>query len=403
MTYSLCGLSGASVRTALLVAIFFLAACGGGGGGSGGGSPDPGSDYDLTDVVTNMSGIMSSHYAALGLSVSSMKTAIDDYCSALGAADEQTKRQTAQTEFTAAMSQLQRSLMHSVGPALVQERMVQLYSWPLASSCQIDVKLSDNNTALNNAANKRGLDALEYLLFTPPDGDHSCPSNVVAAQPELTTFNAMSATDKQALRCAFMQPVAADAASSATLLADAWDVNQGNYATTLTGSGNLVATLNSITDAMFYFEKVVKENKLDAPLGGGVTNTIPSCGAGAPCPEDVESPNARLSKENLLANMLSFQNLYHGGNPNGSDKGLDDWLIARDAATLAIDFGDKVQSVIDGLHALNGSLYDEIDNNITVVNALLLGPVQDVSQALRFDVIPALGINLPPGSESDTD
>jgi hypothetical protein len=155
---------------------------------------------------------------------------------------------------------------------------------------------------------------------------------------------------------------------------------------------------------MFYFEEVVKENKLDAPLGGGITNTTPSCGAGQPCPQDVESPHARISKENLIANMLSFQTLYYGGEVGDSAaKGFDDWLQAKDKTVLSKNFGDDIQAVIDGLKGIDGALFDAVNNDIDSINALVQGPLQDVSKALRFEVMPALGLSLPKGSESDTD
>ncbi|HBR96364.1 MAG TPA: hypothetical protein DD979_03170, partial [Gammaproteobacteria bacterium] len=154
----------------------------------------------------------------------------------------------------------------------------------------------------------------------------------------------------------------------------------------------------------FYFEKTLKENKLDQPLGGTATNTLPTCGAGQPCPQDVEAPHARISKENLRANVVAFQALYLGGDAADAEaQGFDDWLVAVGEETLATNFAQDIQAVIDAIDGIEGSLYDAIENDIASVNALLLGPVQDVSQPLRANILQALGLQLPKGSESDTD
>jgi len=398
----------------ILVALLLtaLAACGGSGDGdsqaneNGGQSGNSGgSGFDEKALLLNSAKIMQGGYAKLGQSMPTLTGGINDYCSALGGVEEQAKRDVAQVAFKEAMNDLQHSLLHGIGPALDEDRMLQLYSWPLTSPCQIDLKLASNQPELNNAVNKRGMDTLEYLLFIEPAANHSCPSDVTPVPADLLdNFNALNAADKQARRCAFMINVAADAANSAVVLADAWDAEKGNYAAGLIGTENTKEALNQVTDAMFYFEEVVKENKLDAPLGGGITNTTPSCGAGQPCSQDVESPHARTSKENLIANMLAFQTLYHGGDVGDSAaKGFDDWLEAEGKATLAKDFGGDVQAVITGLKGINGTLFDAVSNNIEPLNALVLGPLQDVSKSLRFNLMPALGLRLPAGSESDTD
>lgn len=378
-----------------------LVACGGSGdttSSDDSDEPDEGgsSNFDQKGLISNVADIMTAGFSQLDQSAAALVTRVDTYCGALGTAEEQAGRDAAQAAFKVMMNDLQHSLLHSVGPALDQDRMLQLYSWPLTSACQIDQKLARNQLTLNNAVDKRGIDALEYLLFVDPAADDSCPADLVPVPADLLdNFNALSAAEKQARRCAFMQPVATDAAASTKILADAWDVNQGGFAATLKGTSNPSETLNTITDAMFYFEEVVKENKLDAPLGGGVTNTAPTCGAGQPCPEDLESPHARISKENVQANVLAFQALYQAG--------FDDWLKAEGKETLATRFGADIQAVIDGLDGISGSMFDTIGNDIESLNALLLGPVQDVSKALRAEILTPLGLRLPKGSESDTD
>jgi len=395
------------VYTLLIVLLLAgLTAC---GSDSSDSPADEGDDtpasFDHGALLENYAAIMQAGFSATGNSVGALDTSIVAYCDALGEAEEQNLREQAQTAFKAAMNDVQHSLLHGVGPALELDRLVQLYSWPLSSTCQIDLKLANDLPELNVAVNKRGLDALEYLLFVDPAMNHSCPDSTVPNPPDLLdNFDALDASEKQTRRCEFMRNVSADAVASAEMLANAWDPNGGNYGATLIGAENPVEALNSVTDAMFYFEKTLKENKLDQPLGGTATNTLPTCGAGQPCPQDVEAPHARISKENLRANVVAFQALYLGGDAADAEaQGFDDWLVAVGEETLATNFAQDIQAVIDAIDGIEGSLYDAIENDIASVNALLLGPVQDVSQPLRANILQALGLQLPKGSESDTD
>lgn len=389
-----------SRRIGLALAVISLSACGGGGSSDNPEPSDnPAGDFDQSALLSVSATTINNAFQALDGSVVTLKSEIDSYCAALGQADEETARTSAQQAFVEANEDLQRALMFEVGPAADEQNLVQIYSWPLSSQCQIDLRLANDDAELNLAVDRRGVDALEYLLFVEPEANHNCPDNFVAAHPVLTDFNNLSTAEKQSRRCAFMGNVVDDVATRAASVAEAWSTDGGDYVTSLSQSANTSEALNNITDALFYFEKVVKENKLDAPLGGGITNTAPSCGAGEPCPADVESPTARLSKENIIANMLSFQAIYEGN----EDSSFRAWLVANDQAALATSFGDDIQAVIDGLNAIEGSLYDTIGSDLDSLNNLLQGPVQDVSKALRFEVIPALGLSLPAGSESDTD
>ncbi|MEM7292250.1 MAG: imelysin family protein, partial [Pseudomonadota bacterium] len=346
---------------------------------------------------------------------------ITTYCGALPRGTNTSAfltRAQAQNDFKTVMTTLQNTLMYGgwsdgggsygIGPVSEEFRLTQLYSWPLTSRCNIDLNLANNDPALKVAVNQRGLDALEHLLFVETDANHVCPDNFPIVHPQLNDFNALDAGEKESRRCAAMLTISADALSSAAALDSGWAADQGNFAATMAGSTNPGETLNHITDGMFYFEKLIKEDKLDKPTGGLITNNPPSCGIGQPCPDDVESPTARVSKENLIENMRAFQKLYLGGSSDpAAQLGFDDWLIEEGESALAASFSADIQSVIDALEAINGSLYDTIVNDIDTVNNLLSGntsaPVKAVSDALRFEVMPALGLTLPQGSASDTD
>lgn len=388
----------------ILLPLFVIASCGGGGGDTPPPPTTPTTGFSKSaELIGNAAGIMRDSAAQLDTRVAALDTSVIAYCDTVtvGSAGDATKRTEAQDAFKAAMNDLQRSSMHALGPALADDRMKQLYSWPTTSHCGIDQKLAVNDMALNLAVNRRGMDALEYLLFVEPNAGHACPAG---AQPivELTAFNALSNADRQARRCAFMLPVAADAAASAQTLADAWDPAMGNYVATMTGTTNAQQTLNEVTDAMYFFREVVREFKLDRPLNGLLTNRPPSCGSGNLCPQDVESFFARISKGNIRSNVLAFQELYWGGSSTAA-VGFDDWLReAQGNSVLADRLDTEIQTVLTGLDDMSGTLFDTISSDPNPVNALLAA-THVVSQTLRHDMFPALGLKVPQGLVSDTD
>ncbi|PID61354.1 MAG: hypothetical protein CSB44_07480 [Gammaproteobacteria bacterium] len=400
-------------RSFFILSVLLLAACGGSdsndtAAGNTDGSGSAGGNGDATiqaGILESVAQNLPARYAEMSSRVADLQTAIGGYCeSAERVSNHAAVIAPAQSAFAEAMETVQQNLLFQFGPALVDDRMAQLYSWPLSSSCQIDQKLAENETALSASVDRRGLDALGYLLHVAPDDGHSCDDGSETSNPQLAAFDALSADDRQARRCEYMQAVAADASDSARILADAWSVDGGNYGAELVQAGQANANLNAISDALFYLEEVVKENKLDAPLGGGVTNTAPSCGLGQLCPDDVEAPWSRLSKSYVVDNLKGFGILFRGGSEDPATAiGFDDWLADVDEAALAERMLDDVDDAIARLEAIDDSLYDAIGNQTTQVNEVLQGPVQNLGQTLKTEFVRALGLDLPAGSASDTD
>ncbi|MEM7206789.1 MAG: imelysin family protein [Pseudomonadota bacterium] len=408
----------ASACVITLASLLALSGCGGGSSGNDS-SGDNGSNttFDLTAVLTGISGLMQRDFATLHTRMETLNTSVTAYCGDLSSASREANRAQAQQDFASAMDTLQNTLMYGgwsdgggaygIGPVQDDFRMTQLYSWPLTSTCNVDLALANDESDLVNAVNQRGMDIVQYLLFVDESANHSCPDNFLIDPDRAAVLNAfdnLDAADKELRRCNFMRNLVSDARDSAATLDAGWAADQGNFAAEMAGSTTPFETLNHITDGMFYFEKLIKEDKIDKPLGGSVTNNPPTCGAGQLCPADLESPQARLSKENLIANMQAFQRLYYGGSDDPSAQlGFDDWLTDEGHSELATRFGDNIQAVIDGLQAISGSFVEVFENDIGPLTTLQLGPVKAVSDELRFEVMPELGLALPAGSVSDTD
>ncbi len=108
---------------------------------------------------------------------------------ALGEALEGDDLEAKRSAFVSAMDTWQRAEVMNVGPAGMAGRVAggedlrdQIYSWPLSNACAVDQELvamsyESAETLRDQPVNRRGLDALEYLLFV--EGfDNACDPNL---------------------------------------------------------------------------------------------------------------------------------------------------------------------------------------------------------------------------------
>ena len=386
-----------------------IVSCGGGGNkGSDGGN----SNFTKhAELISNSADIMNAGYIKLASSTFSLKSKIDEYCADATSIADQTKRAAAQASFKIAMNDVQYSLQHSaksqgIGPALDIERGIEvIYSWPLTSSCRVDGLLAINTLEPGLPINRRGLDVIEYLLFVDPSSNHSCTSE----EAQLTAFNALSTDEKQLRRCGYMKNAIVDVVTSVNEIKDGWDPAIGDHLGEMKNSNiDALVTLNKVSDAMYYIADVGKEDKLDQPMGGGRTNTTPSCGVGVICPADVESPNSNLSLDNLIANVKSFQELYFGGSVanKATNIGFDDWLEAEGATAASTKMANDIEQALTELNQLKtdcSTLQNAIVNCKTQLEDFFDGSFQGLTRGFRDGVLPKLGLQPPQSSLTDAD
>ncbi len=405
------------ISKSIIIMLFSLglASCGGGSGGDSGGDSGNGNSSDLTslelsELLSNVADIAYQGYIDLDTSSNILKTKISEYC-----ADNtnSAKRIAAQNAFKDAMDDLQKAVIYAaknqgLEPGLdVEKGMEVIYSWPLTNTCKVDKDLASNTYTLSSAQNARGMDIVEYLLFVDTDGNSSCDPNKLDNNDK--AFNELSPSEKTARRCQYMDSLMTDITKNTKFIKDTWDPDIGNYLGTLKASSNPVVSLNLVTDGMYYIADVGKEDKLAQPMGSGRANTTPSCGSGNACPEDVESVYARISLDNLISNVTSFQKLYYGGDPakKASNIGFDDWLIARGEEATATATATNIDDVLNGLNSLKtnkGTLYDAVANDTDKeLENFFDGPYQSLTRGFRDDVLPKLGLRPPQSSLADTD
>lgn len=431
------------------LATITLTACGGGGGGGGSDSTSPetrtgnscfsnvestvvladpvnnGNGTELTaqqqaDLIANLADLAYGGYSNLQTSTRDLQTQIQNYCATSTSRADNALRTAAQDSFKTAMNDLQTVLLYAyktqepgqgLAPALREENDIKLlYSWPSTSRCSVDKRIYQNSSP-GLSERRKGLDAIDYVLFVEPASNGVCVYEDLdsSQKDQYDQFAALTTDEKTLRRCDYMEDIMTEVVAIADGIKSDWDPADGDYLNTMKNNANPDGILNTVTDAMYYVEDIVKDDKLLAPLGTGRQNaTPPSCGEGNLCPEDVESPTAKLSLDYVIANINSFESLYYGGAPadKESNFGFDDWLITKGEVELAERTADQINAVKSGLESLktdSGSLFNAIESCNKDLETFYDETYQPFARGFRDNFLVRLGLDRPQASQSDTD
>ena len=293
--------------------------------------------------------------------------------------------------------------MMQLEPLLANEGKLRndIYSWPEVYACGVDFdtmyfKADDFNGApydiTARRANRKGLYALEYLLFNE-SSEHSCG---VETPPNWHDFTPAEIT---IARCEFATEVAQDLTNNADKLVADWSGENGfihqlkNAGTEQSSVESMHAAVNLLSDAMFYLDKFSKDGKLAAPLGL-VAN---SCGAQA-CPEDVESDYAHHSIENLIENLNGFDKFFTGE----AGLGFVDYLNFVGDTDTAEAMASAITTAIVQLEAYEASLAETLVADEAMVTQSHEN-VKAITDKLKVDFINSLSLELPTTSAGDND
>lgn len=278
-----------------------------------------------------------------------------------------------------------------------------IYGWPLVSRCEIEkLILSKAYEAPAFAATSllptRSLAALDLLMFH--DGaDQGCgPSHPIAAP-----YAQLSAPELRGRRAVYSDVVARDVRTRARALSDLWAPSSGNFAAALAGAGQgsaVYATdqlaLNAISDAMFFVDTRVKDRKLGQPLG------LIDC-AKPSCPEAVESPWARRSREAIRRNLLGFRRMATGCGLGGAGIGFDDVLHGIGQTAAAEQLRALVAGALAAIDAVDQPhLGDALASQPAQV-AAARAAVKALTDFLKSDFLTLLDLELPKSLEGDND
>lgn len=336
------------------------------------------------------------------------KLATEQMCQAItdDSADKTDKVSAAKQAWRDAMDVWQQLEVMQIGPVLTNDATLRnkIYSWPVVNTCTVDQDVGyfeagefagRDYDITNRTHTRRGLDALEYLLFAP-SLNHSCSSDSLAPD----SWDQRSEQERELARCLYAEEVAKDISNSANELLNEWQGDNG-YALTLKNAADGETfddeqdAINRITDAMFYIDSITKDAKLAAPIGLSSN----SCGNAA-CAEDIESRLSQHAVQNIKNNLLGLQKLFIANDENNN--GFDDFLKAVNAESLATTMKQDIQAAIDAADAFSADYEQAVLNTPEQVQALHQA-VKTVTDNLKSVFIVSLALTLPNTSAGDAD
>jgi len=376
-------------------------------------TPNPDTNFNQQALLENITdNIITPVFEQFSTVAAAQIPALTSYCqtetdaAAGNATSEQvaTSRDAAKVAWRNAMNVWQQAEVMKVGPLADNDGLLRdkIYSWPVVNSCSVDFEVVNYKAGVvngqpyniaNRTPSRRGLAAIEYLLFNE-QLDHSCTTST---QPE--NWNSQTDEYRKVARCEFAAEAARDVNNSAQELMTAWSGNDGfaNALKAAGSAGNQFSTeleaINRISDGMFYIDTFTKDAKLATPLG----LLANSCGSQA-CPEDVESEYSHNSMTNIENNLLAFQKMLSGD----VGIGFTHYLIDVGDQDTADTMSGDVQLAIDGVQSYQNTLAETLVNNeaqVTQTHA----DVKAVTDKLKVDFITSLSLELPATSAGDND
>jgi predicted lipoprotein len=226
-------------------------------------------------------------------------------------------------------------------------------------------------------ANKRGLHAVEYLLF--PEGD---------VELEAALLDASEAGER---RRQFLAAAGALVAESAAALRDAWAPDAGDYGRRFAEPGgadsvsaDVQAGLDTLLNQAIFLSEVVANTKLGKPLG--------SATGGAIDPSAQESERSGASLSDALGNLRGVRNVYLGTRDGSTGPSLSTLVRAKSPAT-DLRARRALEEAEASLLAVPEPLTVALTDSPQLVSAALEA-VKTLKRLLATEVLGTLGASL---------
>ncbi len=310
----------------------------------------------------------------------------------------------AQQAWKKAMDEWQRLEMLQMGPAGDpavfkggQGLRDEVYSWPVTSPCKIDQEIvagrfQQDDFFRTKLVDVYGLDAIEYLLFSQ-DAQPAC---------RVDGWDELGAGEIGLRRAQYAAAAAKQVRTEVDRIATAWSPEQGNFAAAFAVPNEVdspYADQRCSTDelfaALYYLESVVKDVKLAVPAG-----ISPEC-TETTCTEAVESAWSGHSKENILTNLRTFQNVLRGGVDNGG-VGFEELLASVNATPLAEELADRTQQTLETTSAIPGTLQEALASNPETVRDAHAA-IKDLTDLVKTQFVSVLNLRVPGEGAADND
>ncbi|GLX78850.1 hypothetical protein tinsulaeT_21900 [Thalassotalea insulae] len=407
--------SKSSLATMVTLALV-ISACGestSSNSGEGYGNSTPvDTSFNEAELVTNLvDNVITPTFEEFVVKAEGQSIAVDSYCQAeeqyadalIEATELTSKKIAAQQAWQDAMQVWQQAEVMQLGPLLENDSLLRnnIYSWPNVNSCAVDYdvvffKAGEVNgqpyDISKRTATRRGLAALEYLLFNDELSD-SCETGA----PD--NWNNQTESYRKLARCQFASEVAIDLHHSASELTALWLADDG-YANQLKQAGTANSNIetphdavNHISDAMFYLDSKTKDGKLAEPLG----YILNECGS-VICPESVESGFAHQSITHIVNNLKGFDQLLTGN----AGTSFVDYLIDEQAQDTADAIVADVQIAINQASSYQASLAETLVTDSATAEQTHQN-IKQVTDKLKTDFINSLALELPQTSAGDND
>ncbi|KZN60617.1 hypothetical protein N474_00115 [Pseudoalteromonas luteoviolacea CPMOR-2] len=380
-------------------------------------TPTEPTTFDEAALVANLvNNVLSPALTQFHSFAEAQQTQIGAFCSAAKAQAENADslHEQAKDSWRAAMSSWQYVELMQIGPLLTNGKELKgnIYSWPAGGAlCSIDLDVVYHEAGIINGnaslpydikartSDRKGLIAIEHALFNA-NYDHNCTFENDALAP----WNGRTVNERKVARCEFAHTVSGDIVDNSSEILARWQGDNGfaNQLLNAGGPGSSFDTphlaLNEISKALFYMTEELKDKKLGTPLGLFVN----SCGFES-CPQDVESDISEHSKENLLANLRAFKQIFTGEGSNTENTlGFDDFLDAEEGTEVKQSMLAGIEEAEAALLALDGSLKQAITDDAAKVTEVHT-KVKNVTDELKNDFINKLALELPQTSAGDND
>ena len=344
-----------TTRICVLGTVIGLVACNGGDSGSNQ------QEFDtfglLSNVVDEMVIPSYDRFSERVDELTGEEGSLQQYCDAIGTSSEQSQLEQAQNDWTDAMAEWQQSELWLIGAASENSfnlrNRINAFGEANFVPCFVDQAVIERNNDASfsvgsRSANHVGLPALEYLLFNE-NLNHQCDSTLSIS----LDWNGLPDEERKQQRCELAKAVAEDVDTTITLIRERWSPEVGNDRLDFLNPQNTAASLQALSDGLFYLDTRVQDTKIGVPAG--IANS--ECQSDEIDFSRVESPYSENSYENIENNLKGFLQLYLGGD----GLGFDDIIIEAGQQAFHEELQQKIQAAIDYVESTENTLAADLD------------------------------------------
>lgn len=324
------------------------------------------------------------------------------------------KKIEAQNAWKKVMLQWEEFELFQVGPLTTNEKALKfaIYGWPQAANlCMIDAGALDAQAdpvsyVLPSQTNRKGLQAIEYLLFESQLATSCSRTNPVTAR-----WEALTADVKEQARCAYLLPLTNELFANAEKLKNEWGpVNDNVLTRTIGNEAGEQAAVQSLFESLFYLDVEMKNQKLAAPAGQDKKLCAKTP---APCLDKEELRLSQLSREAMEANIRAFADLMFGFSDDGSARRGGFSALVRDhggssVATRSEDYASALSKIFgDSNASLPTLIKDQAQENCDLTQNSVLckmrGLLKQIAADLKNEYTSILQVKVPVAPAGDND